>query len=436
MQTLSDTTKLGEFTPAAQSTMRFGDLQLAFTSSFEKRWDDGGSGADNDVAFYHPIPPEGYYALGSVSMSNAEDPNGKYAAICVRAGADVGGKAPLAVPLGYGYIWDDSGSGADDDGSCWRPIPPDGYVALGDVFVLGHDAPSGVQVMCVAAELVGEGKVGRQVWNDGGSGADRDFSSWQIDVSSAYYDTADGFFAANTFVGVDTHDNPGLAPVVNVLRLPLPTYMGGDSAKPTLESRATPFPTTNPTIDRVVTVPFTAIIDNDKSFEWKMQNSPFYEIRRAVCYELIIFEDNNTGADQTKRRSIVVGVTTEQSQTFSITTGIKVSYESGVEAGGFSSKVGVEISLELGYSTTTGISVLRSAQDDAELLIPAGKAAAVWLEKHSLRVYRANNEPVGQALEFKASNTAYRSAQFPPPASVEETSVRHRAISSKLSAKL
>jgi hypothetical protein len=422
-------------TPRHGKEVRFGDLILRFTSEFSLRWSDKGSGADDDVAFYHPIPPVGFVALGSIGIGTAAshfNPNGNVAALCVKAAGVVAGKAPLAAPLGYDFIWNDSGSGADMDGSCWRPVPPDGYVALGDVFVTDHGAPSLSDVMCVATELVGEGVVGARIWTDNGSGADRDFGAWQVEVTQAYRDTQDGLFAVNSFVGRDSHDKPASSPVAWTLRLPIPTIVGGDAAKPTLDSRTRPADKTTPVIDRIVTLPFTAVVDGDKTFQWKMENSPFYDLERSVYYDLLIFEDNRTGRDQTKTQSVTTGVTKEASETFSITTGLKVTYESGVEAGGFSSKVSVELSIELGYSTTTSVSVFKSEQDDAELIIPGQHAAALWIEANSIRLIRSDNTPVGPSLAFGAGNSAYLSSQYPAPVDGQASLVKHRRHPTRL----
>jgi hypothetical protein len=67
----------------------------------------------------------------------------------------------------YTWIWDDTGSGAFTDGSVWRPVVPPGYASLGDVIVVGHDAPTSATWLVrddpgvLARPLAYE-----QVWND------------------------------------------------------------------------------------------------------------------------------------------------------------------------------------------------------------------------------------------------------------------------------
>ena len=406
----------------AQPQVQFGYLVLAFTADYQFRWNDRNSGASHDVTFWHPIPPSGFYALGSIGLPNyndLNDPKYKYtvASLCVKPSSLQlpNSKPALARPVDYTFIWDDKGSGASHDGSCWRPIPPSGYVALGDVFNVGYNKPSLNDVMCVARELVYEGAVGDFIYNDKSSGANRDFSAWQIQVTQAYHDFSDGLIAVNSFVGAPNYSTPVGAPVVNTLRLPCPVIEFGDPAVPQLTSKTKPENHTNQTVDRIVTVPYTAIADPDKTIQWIIQNSPFYTVQRSVYYDLLIYDDNGTSTEQKKSRSVTTGVTTTQSETFSINTGITVGYESGVSAGGFSTKMSVQLSLQLGYSTTSSVAVMQSETQSAELTTPPQTAAALWLWGNDLRAFRADGTPVSNPLAFDAGNTAYVSSQYPPP---------------------
>lgn len=394
--------------------VQFGDLILTFTTKYDLRWSDGGSGSDDNAAYYQPVPPQGFFALGSMGVNNYDNPDGKFASMCVKASASpLLKKPPLARPQRFEFIWNDRGSGADRNGSCWRPVPPDGYVALGDVFVEGYDAPTGDPVMCVARELVIQGKVGDRIWIDAGSGADRDFGSWEITANNEFLDTPDGVFAVNSFIGVPSHHKPEAGPVVFNLRLPLPTQESSAAPKPKLTSRNRPPANTNPVVDRVVTLPFTAVLDDARTLQWKVDNSPFYDVERLVDYSLLLFLDNETDTLQTASSSVTTGVSKEHSQTFSITTGISVTYESGVEAGGFSSKVSATISLELGYSSTQSVTQFRSQTEEAILAVAPQHAGALWVEANTLRVIRADGTPVSQGLDFDTSDTAYVISEFP-----------------------
>ncbi len=154
------------------------DLELIYVAEFELVWFDVGSGAYMNGAFYRPIVPEGYYALGHYGQNNWSEPSGgMFAARELVAGA-------LAPPIDYEWIWADWGSGGDLDGSFWRPIPAPGYVCLGAVSQFGYYKPDLNEIRCVRDDLVTEGYVAGELWNDSGSGADYDISTWYISAHS------------------------------------------------------------------------------------------------------------------------------------------------------------------------------------------------------------------------------------------------------------
>ena len=108
----------------------------------------------------------------------------------------------FARPTRFTKVWDDSGSGALKDGTCWRPVPPYGYVSLGDVFAPGRTAPDVNSIVCVKSDLVVRGTVGRNVWDTVGAGnwikKPEPFSAWTIEAPA-------GAVAIGAFVGT-----PGL----------------------------------------------------------------------------------------------------------------------------------------------------------------------------------------------------------------------------------
>jgi hypothetical protein len=416
--------------PQPRTEVQFGDLIIRFTSSFALCWDSKGSDSKYKGAFYHPIPPEGFYALSSIGRSNYQNPDRVVGALCVRPASEFmrgTAKPALKPPVDYSFIWNDDDSGADLDGSCWRPVPPEGYVALGDVFVRNRSKPplDPPLIMCVAKELVHEGQVGDLIYDDRDSGAKRDFSSWRIGVDAGYHEFTDGLMAVNSFIGLPWYTKPATGPVVWTLRLPVPTEESGEPPLPQLDSKATPPSHTTPALDRKVTVPFTAVADPEKSTEWMLANSPFYEVERWVYYDLLIFDNNETSVAQTKSKTFTSGITREESQTFSMNTGITMTYEAGIEAGVFSTKTSLQLSLQLGYSQTTSVGVFEEQTQTAYLETPPQTAAALWLIANQIRVIRGDGTPVGPSLPFNQSDANYIERQFPPP-SAEVQRACHR----------
>jgi hypothetical protein len=154
-------------------------LEVLFVNSFDPVWNDSGSGAARDGAFYRPLAPPGYHALGHYGQGNYSQPNGLVALVReVIPGA-------LASPVGYALIWKDSGSGADRDGAFWRPVPPAGYECVGVVvtgyaFGTGYAPPDLEEVRCVRRELIAPAAIDRSIWDDKESGADRNVSTWHV----------------------------------------------------------------------------------------------------------------------------------------------------------------------------------------------------------------------------------------------------------------
>ncbi|KAK1244101.1 hypothetical protein MKX08_002239 [Trichoderma sp. CBMAI-0020] len=168
-------------------------LYATITASFTPRWNDRGSGASRDGGFWHPSPQGDMRPLGSVAVPHYNDINGYntarlYGPSSCSGAASASGPGPVASPTGYTQIWKDEKSGAAKDGSFWRPIPPNGYVALGDVAVSGWSpAPSTNDVWCVRVDLIKQGSFGsNSVWDDRKSGAKNDVSVWEIRHSTGW----------------------------------------------------------------------------------------------------------------------------------------------------------------------------------------------------------------------------------------------------------
>ncbi|MDE1461878.1 Vps62-related protein [Spartinivicinus poritis] len=182
-----------------------GSLDIKYVNEYDLVWWDDGSGGDHDGSYYRPKTPAGYYRLGHYGKGGYGAPT--EASIVVKELKP----GMLVRPVGYTKIWDDSGSGADWDGSFWQPNPPQGYKCLGTVATRNHHQPSIDEVRCVKNELVVPGKLGGFIWNDDDTGADDDFGSWKI-VSNH----ADGI-NLNMFVGNRSHHAPSSSPLFYVL---------------------------------------------------------------------------------------------------------------------------------------------------------------------------------------------------------------------------
>ncbi len=133
-------------------------------------WNDRKSGAKRDISTHRPKGPGGL-SVGDIAVGRHGSPVTAPTVKQVKDGA-------LSHPNSFRKIWDDRGSGAKWDGSFWEPICPGNYVPLGYVSVRSHSRPSITDVMCVKRDYVVVGSWQR-VWNDRGSGADDDVTVYQ-----------------------------------------------------------------------------------------------------------------------------------------------------------------------------------------------------------------------------------------------------------------
>lgn len=131
-----------------------------------------------------------YYPLGSiwsgliVDENNSRRDANKYSPISRETGTGNTGNGPeketilvtgdIADPVDYVKIWNSRGDGdgcvdcQEIEATIWRPIPPEGYVALGDVVVQGNSKPDPEEVSlmkCVPESCVSKIPLGQKVWD-------------------------------------------------------------------------------------------------------------------------------------------------------------------------------------------------------------------------------------------------------------------------------
>ncbi|MFT5302651.1 MAG: hypothetical protein ACI814_003468 [Mariniblastus sp.] len=176
-------------------------LEIAKCSTFELQWNDRGSGADTDGAFWRPVK-SGFYPVGDLVVDNYEDANDQRGVLVVKDGV----AGATRKPVDYKRVWAESGSGADQKGSIWQPIPPQGYVAMGCVAQSGHDKPDTNAIRCIRQDLVTRGEISDVVWSDKGSGAQEDVSSHVV------LNLDDKSTAPEAFVTSDKYSNPSNHP--------------------------------------------------------------------------------------------------------------------------------------------------------------------------------------------------------------------------------
>jgi hypothetical protein len=89
----------------------------------------------------------------------------------------------------FSFIWSDSGSGANEDVSIWRPLDIESdYFSLGDVATSSHNKPNipALTVSAVVSNALAPPASFTEIWNDRGSGAHRDVRVMRMNPPSGY----------------------------------------------------------------------------------------------------------------------------------------------------------------------------------------------------------------------------------------------------------
>jgi len=380
-------------------------LLIKYVDQFTWEWSDYGSGADDDGSYWQPVAPTGYYPLGSVGGDAWSDPTNVKAAIVVRELNDSGA---LAAPTDYQLIWNDSGSGADYDGSFWLPIPPAGYVACGVVAQQGWSKPGLNEVRCVRSDLVSNGKVGSWIWDDSGSGASSDFGSWEIDCPDAQNSAGKAYLKAGTFIGTNSYSAPASHAALYVLNVHLPLAFDVPEASyvPSLDSVDEPEQYTESYLAKIVVVPFPLIYDDSYTLHQKVTSFPIYRVRREEFYEKAYFYNNIQGSSPIYHTvTTTTGISQTDSETYSHEVGISISAEAGCDLIGGS--VTVSVSYQFGYETSSSMTVFQEEEISQQVEIPPHKAACLWHKTTRFSLLRNNNNwetVAGSAKDIKINS--------------------------------
>jgi len=187
-------------------------LDLLTARHVQKIYTDVGSGAHTDISVWQAkleSLPEGAFIVGQVAVSAYVSAIPVSSVILVKplVQSDSYGRL-ISKPQGYELIWDDRGTGGQQDGSFWRVLPPNGYIALGDVACDGYNAPSlhfTDKYACIRQDLVCEGVVDpTPLWTDLNSGASKEVSIWNVNGNgvSGFFKAQEGYSRPSYSVSV------------------------------------------------------------------------------------------------------------------------------------------------------------------------------------------------------------------------------------------
>ncbi|MFM9596600.1 hypothetical protein ACKI1J_12700 [Streptomyces scabiei] len=317
------------------------------------------------------------------------------------------------------------------DATVWRPVPPAGYVALGDVAIVHATVgPNSSPVRPDAAELglvcvkqthdgrtyVRRGELGRLPLRTNGSGK----ALWAVTTPLFPADDTEErlLLLAATFSCGPAEQHAPTA-VTWVLDLPAAVDRSDHDPDLTLTSYNPP-PAQSIVTDRTVTVPYHMVKDDARTEAWKVANSPFYKVQRKRRYDLVRHVDFRGSGGGTILEAIQQGVSQEMGQEFSANVGISVGVTAGVEASvkpfglGASAyaEATVSASLELGYTSRYSVSTFENKTVSVSYDVPPGRAGALWTDTHLLVPVRGDGTLVTNA-NLKLNSGSYVGRTFP-----------------------
>ncbi|WP_085608652.1 MULTISPECIES: Vps62-related protein [unclassified Pseudomonas] len=383
------------------------NLLINFTTEFHRIWDNTGS-KSKPGSFWRPTPaPDllpGYFPLGDLVISGRDNINEKRVMAVVREGdlqnAEAGKGPALSRPNDYQWVWSDTGSRANGDCSIWRPIPPEGYVALGLVCSNDSSKPSFNAVRCVRADLVVASSASTLIWSDKGSGADRDFSTWTVSPPSA--PAGEIYFAPGTFIGANGYSKPAAPITAYALRMPIPLQVQTPPAAPVLTGHDASAALTPSRITQVVRLPWFAVSDPLMPSLVQLKTSPFYRLERTDHYLLVGEGRNSSDMHRPFRWRASRAQSFEMVRTFTRNTGLDIGNQWSSAMSALQSAITCSARLGDSFCNTGSAPYEWVNSSEAEVIALVGKNrfAAVYLMQSDYRLLREDGSQVEGRLSF------------------------------------
>ncbi|KAL2129179.1 hypothetical protein VTI74DRAFT_8107 [Chaetomium olivicolor] len=390
----------------ANQTQVYGDLLVTMTSAYDWRWNDRGSGADRDGAFWHPKPQRDMRPMGSVVAPHHRDLPNQWAVLLV--GDDPSkrpvGKGPaVRAPIDYQPLWTDRGSGSSADGSFWRPVAPPGYIAVGDVANAGYSKPDLDQVWCLRADLVADGVYkDSAVWDDKGSGAKADASFWDIiprasNSASEYIPVLAGTFRCNM-----AYQQPDLSLAkVPALYVPKPTKPFSPAPP---EVTKDILPEVGDTFSSIahssVTLPFTCFFDPVDRASLDNIATPFCTITKQVAWVVLQKFPNYQNSPYTQSQTVTTGIRKTDSTTTSHTAGVTISSEVGYGL----AKWSVSLNYQFSFSQSSSVEEMEERTMTKTITVAPQTVAIAWGKRITITGVRADGSRIQDERAFNASD--------------------------------
>jgi hypothetical protein len=397
--------------PRHLESIKVDNLLINFTSEFQQIWDSTGSRSE-PAAFWHPTPaPDllpGFYPLGDVVVPGYENINGVKVVAVVREAESPSedparGKA-LSRPDDYEQIWNDSGSGAQKNCTVWRPIPPDGYVALGLVCSSG-EKPSVHAVRCVRTDLVIESYVGDEIWSEGLGGI-HNFIAWGITLPAA--EAGEIYFAPGTFVSDGTGNKPAGNPTY-ALRMKIQVQTNTAPKVPVISDFMAPLLPETLEATQVAMIPWFAVDQYPTSAFDDSSELTHYRLERKDRYRLIGQGHNTEDKSRLFKWTAPRTLSHDEARTFSRITSIKLDTEWRAEASDNDRPIqfSAKLSKAFTHTETSSIGWATSNTVVAAAIVPKDKMLAIYQLESRYDLITEDGEKASNSVPYANSDSVY-----------------------------
>lgn len=397
--------------------IRNDNLLISFTTEFLRIWDTAGSRA-KPAAFWRPTPPAdvlpGYFPLGDVAIDDHDNITDRHAVavVCEAAtpSADPAKGSALRRPDDYELIWQDTGSGSKKDGAIWRPIPPQGYVALGSVCSDGHSKPSLNAVRCVRADLLIASGLAESVWTDKGSGARQSISTWSAVPPSAPADEI--HLAPGTFVGLKSYSKPANFTIYS-LRIPIEIDVNARPAVPVLADVTPPDLRVPEQPAYSARLPWFIVKDPQLTRRQQLSQSPEYLLQRTDHYQLVGHCHNTEDSNKTVRWVAPRLQQNDRLRLFTSATLIEfgAQWQSNLSQPFlFSARLNNDFTQCEMHSNEW----LNPAPIEVAAIVAGNSSMAVYLTQSDYKLLRADGTQIGSVVSYTDGKNLHFSVYTPP----------------------
>ncbi|WP_455823830.1 Vps62-related protein [Pseudomonas graminis] len=392
-------------------SLQYKDLLINFTTEFVPVWNDKGTRAETSVTFWRPSTSSdalgNFTCLGDVAVAGNHNIN-QLKVVAVVSDANGANGTALRAPDDFESVWEHSGPRHRHAVSIWRPIAPEGYVALGLVCGVGNDKPPRNTIRCVREDLTTQAYVDQLIWSDKGSGADRDFSAWGIATPQPL--PGEAYLAPGTFTGNEDFARP-TRHSVHALRLELTVQAQPLPPLPPVITSDTPMALQENDGTHVCELPWFTVRDPALTPLEQLQHCPIYRLQRKDQYSLAVSGQNPTPTSKTFSWTVEKGEIGAHSVILRGLTGIRMQAE-------WLPRHPLSASARLSRDFShTGVSAKGWGQTsllDVMAYVPANKFIGAYLIRSEYTLLRADGSQLGETVSYANGDNVYFSELAQP----------------------